>query len=98
MKKSLRIYIPDNILSRIEFYKEQKIIILYNVDSGEILRGNEDMLNLFCAIEKNPNLDKIIKELANLYNPEILISFKETIIDSIDSLCQKAFLYSSEVL
>lgn len=95
--KNRYIKVSDDVLSRIELYKEQKIIILYNVDTKEILKGNEDMLNLVINIELFAKFDKIVKELSKIYNPDNFSEFKEIIICSIDSLAEKGFLqYSKE--
>lgn len=87
-----KILIPDNILSRVEDYNGQKIIVLYNIDNNDLIKGNDDMLNLVFAIEKFDTIDKITKELVSKYQIEDYTEIETIVSDSISTLIKQGFV------
>lgn len=85
------IIMPENILSRIELVDEGRVILLYNVLNKQVLKGNEDMLNIVLTIEQFDSIDKIMSELSNLYETENNSEFQKAIMDSFNYLVERGF-------
>lgn len=90
------IKIHEDILCRIENFDGQRVVILYNVDSEQIYKGNEDSLNLVVAIQRFADFDKIVAYLSNLYGTDNTQGFRDIIFNSIDDLVKKGFVKYSE--